>query len=90
MGSGVSEWVVMRGRGDLFVFSPSAISAPCDLKSVCCGFAAKIRIYNLANARPYAETAPFHVLSSWFKTEIGYLYCVYASFVRALARFLQS
>ena len=32
MGSGVSEWVVMRGRGDLFVFSPSAVSAPCGLK----------------------------------------------------------
>ena len=44
MGSGVSEWVVMRGRGDLFVFSPSAVSAPCGSKSVCCGFAAKVRI----------------------------------------------
>ena len=35
--------------GDLFVFSPAAVSAYCGLKSFHCGFCGKGTFYNLEN-----------------------------------------
>ena len=46
MENGVGEWGGVRSWGDLFVFSPAAVSAYCGLKSAHCGLCSKDTYYN--------------------------------------------